>query len=321
MCADRNAKEIIKEIELSIKKIAVKKSNEYEAVQCLPVTHPDKVLYCEDNITKRDLVDYYEVIHEWMLPYLVRRPLTLVRCPSDYKKCFYQKHLVQISMPGLNGIMIKEKNGKKQEYIYIEDHVGLMAFPQLSILEIHPWGSRIEKIECPDTLIFDLDPGPGVSWKRVVKAAYEIKEILVSIQLKSFIKTTGGKGLHVVVPIQPKHTWKEVKVFSHLLVSYLVMQHPKQYVDKMTKIKRTNKIYIDYLRNERGATAIAPYSTRARLHAPIATPLDWNELTNNPRDVFYTIKTLPARLKQLKADPWQDYFNLKQSLDLEKFSR
>lgn len=312
--SDKSATKISKEVAMPVEGILQETNNKNQ----YKLTHPNKLLYPESKITKKDVADYYAGIQKWILPYIVNRPLTLVRCPEGYENCFYQKHFNEQALEGMYDITIKEKKGS-DDYIYIKDEQGLMAFPQLGVLEIHPWGSRIENVECPDLIIFDLDPGPSLPWKKIVGAAFEIKKILEEMHLKSFVKTTGGKGLHVVIPIKPEYDWQEVKTFAHVLVDYLVQTHPLDYVNKMTKSKRNNKIFVDYLRNQRGATAVAPYSTRARAHAPIATPLAWDELTNDRRDTFFTLKTLPKRLATLRKDPWVNFFKVKQTLNLAKF--
>jgi bifunctional non-homologous end joining protein LigD len=322
--SDKSARVITREVEKPVpasnKKTSKKTVKKIQSVK-LPykLTHPDKILYAEGKITKQDVAEYYETVQNWILPYVTNRPLTLVRCPEGYQKCFYQKHLTDTtSVDGLYGIPIQEKN-KKDKYIYIKDCTGLLALPQLGVLELHPWGSRINKVEKPDFIIFDLDPAPDLPWKKIVAAAQEIKSHLDEFKLKSFVKTTGGKGLHVVVPIKPEHEWDIVKNFTHVFVDFMVTNNPELYVSKMTKVLRKNKIYLDYLRNQRGATAVAPYSTRARKHAPVSVPLAWDELTNKLEDTFYTIKTLPQRLDELKNDPWQDFFKIKQSLNIKKY--
>jgi bifunctional non-homologous end joining protein LigD len=274
------------------------------------------VLYPEDDITKIMIANYYEKIAEWILPYIVNRPLTLVRAPENYKKTFYQKHLMPGSPKGLFNVKIKEKN-KTDQYIYLKDKEGLMALVQMSVLEIHPWGSRVEDYEYPDMITFDLDPAPDVPWKKVVKAALDVRDKLLQLKLKSFVKTTGGKGLHVVVPIKPEHDWDTIKEFAHAFVLLLVENNPRQYVSVMTKEKRKGKIFIDYLRNQRGATSVAAYSLRAREHAPVSVPLAWDELSHHFKRNFFTIKTLPKRLEKLKKDPWHDFFKLKQKLKIK----
>lgn len=289
----------------------VKKTRDITSV----LTHPDKILYPEDKITKLQLAEYYAAISAWILPYIINRPLTLVRCPEGYKNCFFQKHISNMKPNDIYNIPIKEKSGKSN-YIYIKDQAGLLALPQLGVLEIHPWSSNNTNIELPDMIIFDFDPAPDVKWKNVVKAAFAAKEYLDKLKLTSFVRTTGGKGLHVVIPIKPKYDWDKIKEFARAFVDFLVEQHPSEYVVNMNKAKRKGKIFVDYLRNQRGATAIASYSTRARIHAPIATPIAWNELTDDPRDTAYTLKTIMTRMNALKKDPWHDFFKLKQSLKI-----
>lgn len=312
---DKLAKEIVKESEIPIENISMRSNKNVNIKHSL--THPNKILYPEDKITKKDFAGYYDLVQDWILPYISKRPLMLVRCPENYQKCFHQKHINHKLPHGIDEIMIKEKSGK-EKYIYIENHEGLSQLSQMNVLEIHPWNCRIDSIENPDTIIFDIDPDVSVPWKRVVNAAFEIKEILKTVNLKCFVKTTGGKGLHVVIPIKPEYDWDQIKDFSHLLVDFMVSNNSNEYIGKMTKSSRKNKIFIDYLRNQRGATSIAPYSTRARQGAPIATPIAWDELTNHFEDTFFTINTLPNRLKKLKNDPWKKFFKIKQSLNLDK---
>ncbi len=281
------------------------------------LTSPDKILYPEGHITKIELAKFYDNIQKWVLPYVINRPLTLVRCPQGIKsKCFFQKHLAEAKVKHIYGITIKEKN-KKGKYIYIKDIDGLIALVQLGVLEIHPWNCQIDQIEKPDMIIFDLDPAPDVPWKKVIDAAHYLKEQLAKIHLTSFVKTTGGKGLHIVVPIKRGPSWSDIKEFSHAFVETITLLKPRLFIDKMTKSKRTHKIYIDYLRNQRGATAVAAYSTRARENAPVSTPLAWNELSTRIKSNTFTLNNLPKRLLQLKKDPWKDFYDTKQSINLK----
>ena len=299
--SDKPAKNIVKEVPMSH-----------------ALTHPDKKMYPESSITKSDVADYYEAIHEWILPFITNRALSLVRCPSNYKQCFFQKHF---NGEPPKGIFEKEIQGKLKadQYFYIKNIQGLMSLVQSNVLEIHPWSSQINKIEYPDFITFDLDPDENVPWKKVVQAAFDVKNALSELNLQSFVKTTGGKGLHVVIPIKPEHKWDEIKAFTHVLVNYLVMNNPETYIGNMSKLKRKNKIFIDYLRNQRGATAIAPYSTRARKGAPVSVPLAWDELTNNRLDTVFTIKNVIDRLNTLKSNPWESFFTLKQKLKIKDF--
>lgn len=281
-----------------------------------PFTNPNKVLYPENGITKLDLAYYYKKIHKWILPYIAKRPLTLVRCPEGrQKKCFFQKHLNDLSADGLYSIDIQDKTGI-EPYIYIKDEAGLMALVQFGVLEMHIWGCHINNIEKPDLITFDLDPDPNVEWKKTIETAFLIKENLEKIKLISFVKTTGGKGLHVVVPIKPQYGWNEIEIFAHTFVSYLVSLNPNLYIANMNKAKRKGKIFIDYLRNHRGATAIAPYSTRAKENAPVSIPLSWDELSNKVKSDTFNINNVITRLKSLNKDPWKEFFNSKQRLKL-----
>ena len=292
------------------------KRAEVETEMNYPFTHPDKILYPEQEITKLDLANYYHNIHAWILPYIAKRPLTLVRCPQGTQnKCFFQKHLNDLSADGLYSIDIKDKTGI-QPYLYIKDENGLLALVQFSVLEMHVWGCHIKNVEKPDFITFDLDPGPHVEWKKVIESAYFIKENLEKIKLTSFVKTTGGKGLHVVVPIKPQYGWDEIEIFAHTFVDYLVSLNPKLYIANMSKAKRIGKIFLDYLRNQRGATAVVPYSTRAKENAPVSTPLAWEELTTKIRSDSFTIKNIITRLKNRHKDPWEEFFNIKQGLKL-----
>ncbi|EHL30856.1 non-homologous end-joining DNA ligase [Legionella drancourtii] len=281
------------------------------------LSHPNKILYPEDQITKEDLLHYYEEISAYILPFISLRPLTLVRCPSNYEQCFYQRHYNKTTPKALHPIAVEYDN-KIEQYIYLNDQEGLFSLVQMGVLEIHPWGSKIDHLEQPDILIFDLDPAPDVPWSKVVAGAFDVREHLAQYQLQSFVKSTGGNGLHVVVPIKPEYDWEQVKRFTQVFVQFLEQLKPHEYISTMTKSKRHGKIFIDYFRNQRTATAIGTYSSRARLHAPTSTPLAWEELSGRMEDTVYTIKTLPQRLKELKEDPWNDFWNVKQSLRLDE---
>lgn len=278
------------------------------------LTHPYKVLYPEQGITKLELAEYYQHIYQWILPYIINRPLTLLRCPQGYlKKCFFQKHLHGAKVDDVYAINIKEKN-KIQPYIYIKNKKGLLALIQMGVLEIHPWGASIDDIEKPNVIVFDLDPAPDVLWVKVVQTARLIHGELKKLHIESFVRTTGGKGLHIVIPIKRLYRWNEVKAFSQAFVQYIVSLNPNLYIKVMTKSKRHGKIFIDYLRNQRGATAIASYSTRARSGASIAVPLSWKELSSRLRSNAFNIKNIEQRLDKLKEDPWKDFFKFPQKL-------
>jgi bifunctional non-homologous end joining protein LigD len=278
------------------------------------LTHPDRVFFPEENITKRDLAIYYTEVAPHLLPHLEGRPLSLVRCPDGSKKpCFYQKHLGTTMPEAVRGITIKEKAGAAT-YIAIDDLAGVISLVQMGVLEIHPWGSRTDRLERPDRLIFDIDPAEGLEWDDVVQAARHIKERLDDLKLDSFVRTTGGKGLHVVVPLVRRASWEELKSLAKSFADAVVREQPKRYIAQSSKVKRAGKIYLDYLRNERGATAIASYSTRARPGATVATPLSWDELSGSWRPDRFNTRTVPERLETMKQDPWQGFFEARQTI-------
>ncbi|WP_437223058.1 DNA ligase D [Planctomicrobium sp. SH661] len=278
------------------------------------ISSPDRVVFPEPAITKGELAQFYVDIAEWILPHVVDRPLSLVRCPEGLGgECFYQKHFSGRLPEGVSTVPIKEKN-KTDDYPVVKEISGVVSLIQNGVLEIHPWGSRVDKLESPDRIVFDLDPGEGTSWKQILNGTAEIRSRLEDLGLTSFLRTSGGKGLHVVVPLARRSSWDDVKSFAHGIASAMAKDDPKSYTDVMSKAGRKNRIFIDYLRNGRGSTAIASYSTRARTGAPVATPLRWDELTPSLQPNGYTVANLRQRLRSLKADPWEDFFSVQQVL-------
>lgn len=269
------------------------------------LTHPDKVLYPDSGLTKKDLIDYYTQISQWVLPELVNRPLSLLRCPDGIEQeCFFHKHLGEDAPEWLKSIPIKEKK-KTVLYSYVEDLNGLLSLVQMDVLEIHPWGCRIDHLEQPDRMIFDLDPAPEVSKERLIEATHFVRDWLLKNELRVFLKTTGGKGIHVVVPMKPSLNWDEVKNVSGDIAREITRQRPDWFVATMTKRKRKDRIFLDYFRNSRGATAVLPYSTRARPGAPVALPISEHELTVDFLSRPFSLKETIERLKRLKKDPWK----------------
>lgn len=281
----------------------------------LPITHPEKILDNESGMTKRDLAEYLIAVSERMLPHVADRPLSVVRCPEGSgKPCFFQKHIGMGVPKGISNVPVpNKKNGSVEEYLTFNSVEGLIGMAQMSVLEIHPWGSKNESLEKPDRLIFDMDPDEAIDWKTLAATAKEFRDRLEALGLKSFVKTTGGKGLHVVAPIKPEYEWPEVKEFAHNVVLGMERENPDLYVTKMTKAIRKNRIYLDYLRNDRGSTAIAPYSTRARSGAPVALPLDWKELNAKARPIFH-VMDFEKWKKRLASDPWAEMLELKQRI-------
>ncbi|MET0340963.1 MAG: non-homologous end-joining DNA ligase [Polyangiales bacterium] len=284
-------------------------------VKQLPVrfsfTNLEKVLYPENNVRKAELIAYFASISAFALPHLGRRPLTLVRCPNGPAgQCFFQKQAKDVPA-AIKRIPIRFEK-KTEDYMFVDDLAGLLAAAQLGTLELHTWGCHVDDVEVPDQLVFDLDPAEDVDWDRVVEGALSLRTRLGDLGLESFVKTTGGKGLHVVAPIANKLDWEAHKELSHAVAEALARAQPDRYLTNMRKSLRQGRIFIDYLRNGRGATAIAPYSTRARTGATVATPLAWEELEAgvNPRD--FTLFTVTSRLSSPHADPWRAYTGLKQ---------
>jgi bifunctional non-homologous end joining protein LigD len=283
----------------------------------LPIhlTSPDRVLFADTGLTKLELARFYMDIADWILPHLAGRPIALLRCPEGQgEPCFFQKHAAAGTPDALRRIDIEEKN-ETEIYLIADDLPGLLSLAQMSVLEIHPWGSRDDRIEQPDRITFDLDPAEDVPWPRVVEAAKELRDMLAELGLTTFVKTTGGKGLHVVAPLAPRrHEWDAVKSFTQAVAQHFADEHPDRYVANMSKAQRKGKIFIDYLRNGRGATAVSAYSTRAKPGAPVATPLAWDELSPQLHSDHFRVDNLRERLKSLRRDPWQELFTIKQQL-------
>ncbi len=277
------------------------------------LTHADRVVFPDQGLTKGDLAAYYESVAALMLPHIVNRPLSLVRCPAGSAKCFFQKHNTGGFPEAMHDVTITEASGKKASYFTVSDLAGVIAGVQMNVLEFHIWGSRVDNIEKPDRLVFDLDPDVGLPFADVRDAARDIAERLRALGLESLPMLSGGKGVHVVVPLKRRAAWPKVKAFSKSFTTALEADFPDRYVANMAKAKRSGRIFVDYLRNERGSTAIAPYSTRRHENAPIATPLTWEELRSVEAANTFTVKTPRDRLEG-GGDPWSGYFDIEQSI-------
>ncbi|MGH7369167.1 MAG: non-homologous end-joining DNA ligase, partial [Candidatus Rokuibacteriota bacterium] len=279
------------------------------------LTHPDRVLYREQAITKLGLARYYETIADWIVSHVAARPLSLVRCPEGQGgACFYQKHAGPGVPKQVKRARIRERGGSTASYLYVDDLLGLVALAQIGALEIHPWGTRVERLERPDRLVLDLDPAPRLPWPRVVEAAQEVRALLADLELVSFVKTTGGKGLHVVVPLRPEADWDALRTLGEGIGAEMARRDPDRYTTNPLKTARRHRIFIDYLRNTRGATAVAAYSPRAQPGAPVSTPLTWHELSGTTRPEAFTVATVPKRLGALQKDPWADFFSVDQAI-------
>lgn len=280
----------------------------------LRLTHPDRVLYPEQGLTKLGLATYYAEIGQWILPHIVDRPISLVRCPEGIQgQHFYQKHAAAGTPPQIERLPIAEKEGKR-DYLVIRDLAGLLATVQMGVVELHPWGSRTDRLDRPDRMILDLDPDPELPWSQVVDAARRLRALLDDLGLVSFVKTTGGKGLHLFVPLDRRQTWDEVKEFSGSIAQRLAGEEPRRYTASSGKSLRRGRIYIDYLRNAMGAHAVAAYSTRARPGATVSTPLSWDELSAAIKPDHFRVDNLPSRLSSLEEDPWGALTDVRQSI-------
>jgi bifunctional non-homologous end joining protein LigD len=277
------------------------------------LTHPDKQLYPEERVAKRDLALYYEAVAGRMLPHISQRLLSVVRCPEGRgEPCFFQRHPIPGSPDSIRRF---KRRGKKAtpDYIYIEDLQGLIALAQMGVLEIHIWGSHIGDIDRPDRVVFDLDPAEDVPFVQVKAAALHLRDVLDTVRLLSFPLLTGGKGIHVVVPLQPRQDWGVIKAFASGLAQRLAAEQPDRFVATMAKTKRTGRIFIDYFRNDKSATAIAPYSPRARPGAPLAWPVSWKALPRVTSAHEITLANFRRRLAA--ADPWPGYDRTDQALE------
>jgi bifunctional non-homologous end joining protein LigD len=249
------------------------------------------------------LAQYYATIGEWMLPHLAGRPLTLVRCPNGWdSKCFYQKKVDDNVPAALTRVRI----GDGSIYMMAESVAAIVTLLQMGVLEIHPWGSQAKRLDRPDRIVLDLDPDEGLPWADVKQAVLLVKALLENLELSPYLKSTGGKGLHVVVPLEPRADWEQVKGFTKAVAELLERTFPDRFTSKLLKVSRGGRIFIDYLRNAEGATAVAAYSLRAKAGAPVSTPLAWSELGKDVRFAHFNARTVPKRLAKLKSDPWKD---------------
>ncbi len=278
------------------------------------LSNPDRVLYPDAGLTKEDIARFYERIADWIVPHVEGRPLTLVRCPEGIAKdCFFMKHSKVWAPPALRRVRIQEKT-KLGEYLIAGDIAAIVSLVQMGVLEIHTWNSHIDRVELPDRIVLDIDPGSRVPWNEVVQAARQVRKLLEAVDLQSYAKTTGGKGLHVVVPLAPKADWRQCLEFSRAVAEAMTRHAPGLYTTAFAKAGRERKILIDYLRNNRTNTSIAAFSTRARANAPVSVPVRWDEVTPALDPQAWTVLTLEKRLARLRRDPWQGYWTSKQRL-------
>jgi bifunctional non-homologous end joining protein LigD len=275
------------------------------------ISHPERLIYPDQGISKLQLAQYYESIADWIVPHVKARPLTLVHCPAGLAApCLYMKHAKQWGPNALRRVKIQEKT-KVGEYLIADKIEAVVSLAQMGIVEIHTWNSTIDDVDRPNRIVWDLDPGPEVTWKQVVSAAKVVRDVLKTLGLESWVKTTGGHGLHVVVPIKPARDWPECLDFARN-VSEAIERTDPIYTTTFAKAGRERKILIDFMRNNRTNTSVSAFSPRARPGALVSMPLEWRELSGGPER--WTLLTAPKRLKRLKADPWAGYWTATQRL-------
>lgn len=271
-------------------------------------------MYPRTGSTKLDLAQYYETIADWVVPHTRGRPLTLVRCPTGVDDgCFYMRHSNVWAPPALRRVDIQEKT-KVGQYLVADTAAAVVSLVQMNVVEIHTWNSRVDDLERPDRVVLDIDPGPEVEWPEVVEAARLVRETLAALDLRSFVKTTGGRGLHVVAPLVPHARWSACLAFARGVAERIERRDPARYTTSFAKRGREDRILIDYLRNNRTNTSIAAYSMRARPGAPVSVPLTWSELSARRTPDRFTIETVPSRLARLRRDPWDEYWEVRQRL-------
>jgi bifunctional non-homologous end joining protein LigD len=283
-------------------------SKDEHEVAGVRLTHPDKILYPDQGLTKRELAEYLKAVAKHMLPFAASHPLSLVRCPDGIDdKCFFQKHLTASMPKDFKTVSIREKNGGRADYLTVEDVAGIVSAAQIGALELHVWGAPNKDLEHPDRVVFDLDPDASVPFGDVKTAAGDLRALLDAAGLKSFAMITGGKGIHVIAPLSGRNDWQEVKTFAAGLARGFAERDPDRFIATASKARREGRIFIDWLRNERGATAILPYSPRARKGAPVAVPVGWNELARLKSAAAFDTVAVLKRLKGTKRDPWPGY--------------
>jgi bifunctional non-homologous end joining protein LigD len=282
---DKKADEVVEELPQPVERAAPAADDDVK------ITNRERILFPDSGVTKGELVDYYRTVGPAMMEWAANRPLSLVRCPQGRSsKCFFQKHNTGSFGPHVHQIPIEEKKGQIEDYVYVGETAGIVACTQMGTIEFHGWGSKVEDVEKPDRLVFDIDPDEGLDFAQVKKTARDLHRHLADMGLQSFPMTTGGKGLHVVVPLTPQAEWPEVRDFAQRFAVALATAEPDRFTANMAKAKRKGRIFLDYLRNQRGATAILPYSARARERAPVAAPISWDELDDLQSGAPFTVR-------------------------------
>ena len=287
-------------------------NGERPTVAGVGISHPDQLVYPDQGISKIQLARYFEQVADWMLPHLVGRPLTLLHCPEGLAaSCSYLRHAKAWGPNSLRRVRIKEKT-KVGEYLIADNVAALVSLAQMGIVEIHTWNSTDDDVEHPNRIVFDIDPGPRVNWPHVVTAAKLVRDVLKTLGLASWVKTTGGRGLHVVVPVKPERDWSEGLSFAREVSEVIARTDSSRYTTTFAKAGRADKLLIDYLRNNRTNTSVCAFSPRARPDALVSMPLAWRDLAGGPER--WAMMTVPGKLTRNRTDPWADYWSSKQRL-------
>ena len=308
---DKNPKDVVRENKEKEVEEAEPKMEKPD-FENIKITSKDKIIYQNPQVTKGEVIEYYKKVSDLIFPYLNGRLLSIVRCPKGVGgTCFFKKHPAGSSKGVVPFPMPKEEGKEAEEYFYIDKHEGLIYEAQNGTLEFHVWGSKVDTLEKPDFMVFDLDPDEGMDIKILREGVTDIKEVLDGLSLKSYLKTSGGKGYHIVVPFKPSCTWEKFHDFAKKVAYLMTQKWPDKYTDNVRKVKRTGKIFIDWMRNGRGATCIAPYSLRAREGAKVSMPITWEELNKITPDGIDMKKAL-ARIKG--KNPWEGFLNTDQEL-------
>lgn len=278
------------------------------------LTHPERIVYPGAGISKGEVADYYRAVEAWLLPELIDRPLSLLRCPDGIAgQCFFQKHHADSLGPGVHPVSLRESAGQA-DYVYVRDLGGVLSLVQMNTLEFHPWGARRKTPDKPDRLVFDLDPAEDIPWSELKRAAREVRDRLAELGLDSWPRLSGGKGVHVVAPFRPGPDWAAAKAFSEGFADAMAAQSPQRYIATASKAARKGRIFIDWLRNARGATSVASWSLRAREGAPVAMPLRWDEFSRARSSTDFDLAKALRRASRLRIDPWEGFAESRQRL-------
>jgi bifunctional non-homologous end joining protein LigD len=322
---DKPAKEVMREVpkhtesvtKPARRKLAKKKKASHATAEDfgIEISSPERVIFPELGLTKKDLADYYATVEPLIMVDAAKRPMTLIRCPGGRTgECFFQKHDKGTFGPHVKQIPIEEKDGHTEDYLYFDDIRGLLAAVQMGTIEFHGWGSKVEKVEYPDRLVFDLDPDVGLDFNKVKLAAVRLRGLLQDLGLKSFPLLSGGKGIHVVVPLDASADWPAVKSFADRFSRAIAEAEPDMFTANIRKVQRKGRIFLDWLRNQRGATAVMPYSARAREGAPVSAPVTWEELDRFDSGHHFSIRNADELLKRASSKALAGWGQARQSL-------